>query len=112
MIALRSNDASAPPRIVTGHLRDPDDTERLVRGVRLLRRVFATAPLDREVELEVQPGQAVADDDALRAYVHENANSLFHAVGTCAMGNGTDGRDDARSCASAASRGCESWTRR
>ena len=57
-----------------------------MHGLRLLRRVFATAPLAGEVIEEVQPGAAVADDDALRAYVHQNANSLFHAVGTCAMG--------------------------
>jgi len=85
-ITLGSKDPSASPRIVTGHLRDPDDMERLVRGVRLLRRVFATAPLDREVDHEVQPGPGLVDDDALRDYVRGNASSLFHAVGTCAMG--------------------------
>jgi choline dehydrogenase len=85
-IALRSSDPAAPPRIVTGHLRDADDAVRLVRGLRLLRRVFSTAPLDAQVDREVQPGPAVTGDEALLAHVHATANSLFHAVGTCAMG--------------------------
>jgi choline dehydrogenase len=86
-VELRSADVEAPPGIVTGHLLDDEDTERLVRGLRLLRTVFATSPIALEVAREMQPGPHVVDDDALRAYVRGNANSLFHAVGTCAMGN-------------------------
>ena len=85
-VELRSSDMDAPPRIVTGHLVDNDDAERLVRGIRFLRHVFATAPLAEQVECEMQPGSAAQDDAALHAYVHATANSLFHAVGTCAMG--------------------------
>ena len=55
-------------------------------GLRLVRRVFATTPVRAAVESEMQPGTDVDDDDALLAYIHANANSLFHAVGTCAMG--------------------------
>jgi len=89
-LALRSADPRALPRIVTGHLVDEEDTERLVRGIRFLRRVFATAPFGAHVDAEVQPGPDVRDDDALRAYVRGNANSQFHAVGTCAMGHDDD----------------------
>ena len=85
-LALRSADPRAHPRIVSGHLIDAEDTERLVRGIRFLRRACALAPFAAHVDAEIQPGADVRDDDALRAYVRGNANSQFHAVGTCAMG--------------------------
>jgi choline dehydrogenase len=85
-ITLRSADPHDSPAIVSGHLTQPDDYAPLLRGLRLLRRVFATPPLQSLVAAEVQPGAAVQDDGALRDYVQSSANSLFHAVGTCAMG--------------------------
>jgi choline dehydrogenase len=89
-LSLRSPDPHALPRIVAGHLRDREDTARLVRGIRLLRRIFALAPLATHVEAEIQPGADARDDDALHEYVRGNANSQFHAVGTCAMGRDDD----------------------
>jgi len=85
-VSLASADPHASPTIVTGHLTAPEDADLLLRGLRLLRRVFATAPLRDLVDAEVQPGDAVTDDDALLGYVRASANSLFHATGTCAMG--------------------------
>ena len=93
-VELRSGDIEVSPRIVTGHLLDGDDTERLVRAIRFLRSVFATAPLAEQVQSEMQPGSDMQDDAALRAYVHATANSLFHAVGTCAMGLHADAVTD------------------
>ena len=89
-IALRSPDASVAPAIVAGHLSDPADVEPLVQGVRLLRSVFATAPLSDVAVEEMRPGAAVATEEALRAYVLATADSMFHAVGTCAMGTAAD----------------------
>ena len=89
-VALASADAHAAPRIVAGHLSDAADVEPLVRGVQVLRRVFASAPLCDEVLEEVRPGAAVDGDTALREYIHATAESMFHAVGTCAMGQSVD----------------------
>jgi len=89
-IALRSADAHAAPAIFVGHLSDPSDAEPLIRGVKLLREVFGTPPLKDEVLEEVRPGAGVSDDDDLRKYVFATADSLMHAVGTCAMGLAPD----------------------
>jgi choline dehydrogenase len=89
-IALRSTDPAEPPAIVTGHLTQPHDARLLLRGLRFVRRVCATAPFNALVDTEMQPGTGVDDDDALLAYIHANASSLFHAVGTCAMGRDDD----------------------
>jgi choline dehydrogenase len=34
----------------------------------------------------VRPGPQLAGDEALRAYLRRTADSLYHAVGTCAIG--------------------------
>jgi choline dehydrogenase len=85
-LTLASSEPARPPVIRSGHLLDAEDGELLLRGVRFARRVFATSPLRDLVDAEVQPGPAVVDDDALRAYARATADSLLHAVGTCAMG--------------------------
>jgi choline dehydrogenase len=87
-VALRSADPHAAPVIVTGHLTDAADYDPLVRGVELMRRIFATPPLFEQVQDEVRPGKLVTDDASLRSYIRDTADSLYHAVGTCAMGAG------------------------
>ena len=37
---------------------------------------------------EVIPGAAVQDDAGLRDYIRQNARTVYHPVGTCAMGTG------------------------
>jgi choline dehydrogenase len=86
-VTLRAADPHAPPSIVVGHLTDEADYEPLIRGVKLMRRIFAIAPLANDVEDEVRPGKDVGDDAALRSYIRDTADSLYHAVGTCAMGS-------------------------
>ena len=39
---------------------------------------------------ELRPGPKVTDDASLREYIRDSADSLYHAVGTCAMGSGAD----------------------
>ena len=89
-VALASADPRAAPAIVAGHLTDPADMLPLMFGVRLLRRIFATAPIASMIDAEVRPGASVDDDASLREYLHATADSLYHAVGTCAMGLGDD----------------------
>jgi choline dehydrogenase len=89
-VALRSADPHASPVIVAGHLTDPADYNPLIRGVGLMRNIFATPPLRDSVLDEVRPGKAVNDDASLRHYIRNTADSLFHAVGTCAMGAGAN----------------------
>jgi choline dehydrogenase len=89
-IALSSADPQATPSIVVGHLTDRADYDPLLRGVALLRRIAATPPLADCVLEEVRPGTAVNDDASLREYIRNTVDSLYHAVGTCAMGASPD----------------------
>jgi choline dehydrogenase len=85
-VSVHSADPNAAPVIVAGHFSDMADYVPLIRGVDLMRRIAATPPFAQEVLEEVRPSMQVRGDAELRDYLRDNAESLFHAVGTCAMG--------------------------
>ena len=87
-LALASTDPAQPPLIRANYLSDPDDLERLVRGLRLGRRLLATAAFAPYRGAEIYPGPGVDDsDEALRAFVRQHAETIYHPVGTCKMGD-------------------------
>jgi choline dehydrogenase len=91
-VRLSSSDPLAPPEIDPQYLTDPEghDARILLEGVRLARRVLATAPLARHVAGELLPGPDATDDDALQAHLRARSQTLYHPVGTCRMGEDED----------------------
>jgi choline dehydrogenase len=89
-IELASPDPAAKPAIHAGYLSDPEanDLAVLLHGIRLARRILATAPLASEIADEYTPGSAVRTDAELADYVRSDCQTLYHPVGTCAMGIG------------------------
>jgi choline dehydrogenase len=85
-VTLRSADPLAAPRIEPNYLSHPDDVRVAVEGLALARRLVAAAPFDRYRGDELDPGSACQDAQALEAYVRGHCESLYHPVGTCAMG--------------------------
>jgi len=61
------------------------DTQRLVWGLQQVRKIHETAPMSMHTGDEVYPGSHVSDE-ALVQYVHENALTNSHFVGTSRMG--------------------------
>jgi choline dehydrogenase-like flavoprotein len=70
-VRLRSLDPGAPPSIELPGLREEIDLERLAEGYRRARELFEQEPMEAP---------------ALLAHVRENARTVPHVVGTCAMG--------------------------
>jgi choline dehydrogenase len=85
-VEIGSADPLAAPRIRAGYLREPADRDLAIRLVRRMRALAAAAPLARYVEREHVPGGAVRSDGEVLDWVRRNAVSIFHPVGTCAMG--------------------------
>jgi choline dehydrogenase len=85
-ITLASTDPNAHPLIDPNLLSDPQDLAPLLYGLRLGRRVAASAPFARYKAREVQPGPQAQSDDELAAYVRRAASTVHHPVGSCRMG--------------------------
>jgi choline dehydrogenase len=85
-----------PPAIDLGLLTADGDLMRLTRGVRLAREILAQAPMARHGLSEVIPGDAAQSDADLHAYIRGNARTVYHPVGTCAMGVGPQAVVDPR----------------
>jgi choline dehydrogenase len=85
-LAIRSADPDVAPAIFPNYLSTVRDLEDVLIGARLLRRLAATAPLAALVDSELQPGSALQSDAELLDDFRQRAGSVFHPVGTCAMG--------------------------
>jgi len=87
-ISLRSARADDRPRITANYLAEPDDLARLVRGLETCRALGAAPALDRWRGPEVLPGGDVEGFEGLAGHIRATGQTLYHPVGTCAMGTG------------------------
>lgn len=87
-IHIRSGDPLVRPRIVPNYLSDPLDQEVIVAGLRWARDIAAQPALARYVDHELAPGVEAASDTDLLAHARRAGTTLYHPVGTCAMGHG------------------------
>ncbi|HEY2313361.1 MAG TPA: GMC family oxidoreductase N-terminal domain-containing protein [Streptosporangiaceae bacterium] len=85
-IRLRSADPRHKPSIDPSYLSDIDDLDPLVKAVGMAREIAAERPLSRQLKAELAPGPAVRSDADLREWVRGNLTTIYHPVGTCAMG--------------------------
>jgi choline dehydrogenase len=86
-VLAASPDPDAAPVIEAGYLTDLSDLARLVAGVEQGQRLFATAALRDHVTRPMLPD---ADHTDLVEHVRSSAETLYHPVGTCRMGNDAD----------------------
>lgn len=86
-VTLDAANAKGSPKIDLGLLSDPEDAALLTKGVALARNILRQAPFAPFGLTEILPGAKTADD-ALAPFVRENARTVYHPVGTCAMGTG------------------------
>ncbi|MFZ5698943.1 MAG: choline dehydrogenase [Pseudomonadota bacterium] len=94
-IGLASADPLAAPLIQPNYLTDPYDVEVLVKAVKIARKIFAQPAFDPYRGKEEVPGEAVQTDEQLVQCVRQKAETIYHPVGTCRMGNDSDAVVDA-----------------
>jgi choline dehydrogenase-like flavoprotein len=87
-IGLKSSDPFADPLIQPNYLSHDDDLAELLAGYKLGRRIMNT-PLMKAAAggVEVDPGPNRTTDAQLIEYIRNNAETIYHPVGTCKMGN-------------------------
>ena len=85
-IKLLSADPRHRPAIDPGYLSDPRDARALTAGLKMAREFVTARPMAEICKSELAPGGHVRSDEELLQYVRTNVVTLYHPVGTCAMG--------------------------
>jgi len=88
-LRLRSRDPLEQPEIDCNFLATERDQRRMLEGVKLGRKIARNPALAQFVELEILPGDDVADDE-LADVVASNIASYGHPTSTAPMGGAQD----------------------
>jgi choline dehydrogenase len=97
-VRLASADPTALPVVDPAYLKEDADVQVLVRGFELARELCATAPLAEFCTRkasdwfgrlpDLKPLPVPTSARALAGFVRTTASTVWHPVGTCAMGSG------------------------
>ena len=87
-IKLRSSDPRHRPAIDPGYLSDAEgkDAATLLHGVKLARELATAKSMSGICKGEIAPGPHARADADLTQYIQNAVATLYHPVGTCAMG--------------------------
>jgi choline dehydrogenase-like flavoprotein len=89
-VGLSGPGLATPPRIDPNYLATPEDRDIAVASLRWARRIVSQPALARYAPEEFRPGAAVETDEDLLAAAKALATTIFHPVGTAAMGTADD----------------------
>jgi choline dehydrogenase len=89
-VTLASRDPLVAPNIDLNFLAEPEDRLRLLEGIRLARKIGATAPLNAFIHSELNPGAGNESDEALLASVRASLDTYHHPTSTAPMGKPGD----------------------
>lgn len=86
-VTLNSADPKDPPAIQPNYLSASKDLEVLTKTVKIARSIFAASCFDPYRGAEYLPGPHIQTDEEIAAFIRQNAETIYHPVGTCKMGH-------------------------
>ncbi|MCA6218493.1 GMC family oxidoreductase N-terminal domain-containing protein [Ideonella sp. B7] len=89
-IQITSADPAAAPSILANYLSTEEDRQVAADSLRLTRRIAAMPALASYRPREVKPGIQYQSDEDLARLAGDIGTTIFHPVGTCAMGRDDD----------------------
>jgi choline dehydrogenase len=95
-VHVASADPRRPPAITFNFLSSPADAGLTVRAVRIARAVMTAPAMVRMGVTEIAPGASRAVNDEILDWVRRAAETTYHPVGTCRMGQDAVAVVDAR----------------
>ncbi|WP_374763332.1 GMC family oxidoreductase [Yunchengibacter salinarum] len=87
-IRMKSDDPLKAPAIDPNYLGEPEDERIMLEGVKLVRRLYRQPALQAMISGEKAPFDTIPldDDAATMEAIRGAAETIYHPVGTCAMG--------------------------
>jgi choline dehydrogenase len=89
-LKLASRDPGVAPLIDCNFLATGRDARRMLEGVKLARDFARSPDLASLIAAELTPGDAVADDSDLAAFIAGNVSTYYHPSSTAPMGGPAD----------------------
>ena len=86
-VSLYGNNASLHPKITLNMLSHEDDKKDMIQAVKIARAILAQPPLSDNNSQEIFPGTNTQSDEEILEFLKNKANTIYHPVGTCKMGN-------------------------
>ncbi len=87
-IYINSADTRNDPKIKMNYLSTPEDRKVTADGLKLIRKiVLETKTFSKYEPEEFRPGINIKDNEELVKAASDYAQTIFHPVGTCKMGN-------------------------
>jgi choline dehydrogenase len=104
-VRMANADPLTNPKIFCNYLSTDADRQTAVKGLRMTRQIMAAPALARYGPQELLPGPQLVSDEELQKAAGELGTTIFHPVGTCAMG-AFDARGRPRSAATVLDTDC------
>ena len=89
-VRIASPDSKTPPKITPNYLSTEQDKKVAADSLSLTRRIVSAPALKKYVPEEFMPGPQFQTDAELAFAAGNIGTTIFHPVGTCAMGRVTD----------------------
>lgn len=86
-VTLASSDPLADPVIDLGFLKHDDDVEVLLKGYKMTREILHSSSMSSTTGKEVYAHENMSDDE-LTYSLRQRADTVYHPVSSCRMGNG------------------------
>lgn len=85
-VHIRSADPTDPPRIVCNFLKEYEDQQAMIGGLKIARQLVEQPALKPYVKFEITPGDDCQSDDELLDFALRTGATVYHPVGACKMG--------------------------
>ncbi|MBP6381714.1 MAG: GMC family oxidoreductase N-terminal domain-containing protein [Pseudomonadales bacterium] len=95
-VHVRTPFADYPPAIRANYMATEADRRVMIDAVKRVREIFASSVFDGYRDAEIKPGVNCSSDGQILEFIRREAESVYHPVGTCAMGPGEDAVVDHR----------------
>ena len=86
-VTLKSSDPFDDPLIDPKFLSHPDDMRVMIEGYKKMMEILHTEPFNKYIQDHVHRPVDIDDDKDIEQAIREDADTVYHPVGTCKMGS-------------------------